>query len=149
MGRLRLPCLPVVHSPADLRRTNHDNIHVRGYKEEGTITTPIDMTVLNEPDLPPRDGRYRPACRRRSQSCPPRFLDGLHKQVPNSTLGRRARGCSGSSPASQMAMTLHSLMSRRAYFSDDVEAERAKDSVGLTGTIPAAEVARSDGCASY
>jgi xylulose-5-phosphate/fructose-6-phosphate phosphoketolase len=32
------------------RRTNHDNFHVRGYKEEGTITTPFDMTVLNELD---------------------------------------------------------------------------------------------------
>jgi xylulose-5-phosphate/fructose-6-phosphate phosphoketolase len=32
------------------RRTNHRNIHVRGYKEEGTITTPFDMTVLNEID---------------------------------------------------------------------------------------------------
>lgn len=32
------------------RRTNHENIHVRGYKEEGTITTAFDMTVLNELD---------------------------------------------------------------------------------------------------
>jgi len=32
------------------RRANHDNIHVRGYKEEGTITTPFDMTVLNDLD---------------------------------------------------------------------------------------------------
>jgi xylulose-5-phosphate/fructose-6-phosphate phosphoketolase len=32
------------------RRNNHENIHVRGYKEEGTITTPFDMTVLNELD---------------------------------------------------------------------------------------------------
>src|SRR5208283_616700 len=32
------------------RRANHANIHVRGYKEEGTITTPFDMTVLNELD---------------------------------------------------------------------------------------------------
>jgi xylulose-5-phosphate/fructose-6-phosphate phosphoketolase len=32
------------------KRTNHSNIHVRGYKEEGTITTPFDMTVLNEMD---------------------------------------------------------------------------------------------------
>jgi phosphoketolase len=32
------------------RRTNHSNFHVRGYKEEGTITTPFDMTVLNELD---------------------------------------------------------------------------------------------------
>jgi xylulose-5-phosphate/fructose-6-phosphate phosphoketolase len=32
------------------RRTNHDNLHVRGYKEEGTTTTPFDMTVLNDLD---------------------------------------------------------------------------------------------------
>ena len=32
------------------RRTNHDNFHVRGYKEEGTTTTPFDMTVLNQVD---------------------------------------------------------------------------------------------------
>jgi xylulose-5-phosphate/fructose-6-phosphate phosphoketolase len=32
------------------RRTNHRNIHVRGYKEEGTITTPFDMAVLNDLD---------------------------------------------------------------------------------------------------
>jgi xylulose-5-phosphate/fructose-6-phosphate phosphoketolase len=32
------------------RRTNHDNMHVRGYKEEGTTTTPFDMVVLNDLD---------------------------------------------------------------------------------------------------
>jgi xylulose-5-phosphate/fructose-6-phosphate phosphoketolase len=32
------------------RRRNHDNLHVHGYKEEGTTTTPFDMTVLNELD---------------------------------------------------------------------------------------------------
>ena len=32
------------------RRTNHENLHVRGYKEEGTITTYFDMTVLNDLD---------------------------------------------------------------------------------------------------
>ena len=32
------------------RRRNHDNLHVRGYKEEGTTTTPFDMTVLNDLD---------------------------------------------------------------------------------------------------
>jgi len=32
------------------RRTNHPNLHVRGYKEEGTTTTPFDMTVLNDLD---------------------------------------------------------------------------------------------------
>jgi len=32
------------------RRNNHDGLHVRGYKEEGTTTTPFDMAVLNELD---------------------------------------------------------------------------------------------------
>jgi xylulose-5-phosphate/fructose-6-phosphate phosphoketolase len=32
------------------RRTNHHNIHVRGYKEEGTTTTPFDMVMMNELD---------------------------------------------------------------------------------------------------
>jgi xylulose-5-phosphate/fructose-6-phosphate phosphoketolase len=32
------------------RRKNHDNIHVRGYKEEGTTTTPFDMAMLNDLD---------------------------------------------------------------------------------------------------
>src|SRR5262245_36345765 len=32
------------------RRSNHNNIHVRGYKEEGTTTTPFDMTVVNDLD---------------------------------------------------------------------------------------------------
>jgi xylulose-5-phosphate/fructose-6-phosphate phosphoketolase len=38
------------------KRHNHDNFHVRGYKEEGTTTTPFDMTVQNEVD------RYHLAC---------------------------------------------------------------------------------------
>ncbi|MCX5684920.1 MAG: phosphoketolase family protein [Planctomycetota bacterium] len=32
------------------RRTNHANLHVRGFKEEGTTTTPFDMVVLNDLD---------------------------------------------------------------------------------------------------
>ncbi|MFY1575234.1 phosphoketolase [Verrucosispora sp. WMMD703] len=32
------------------RRANHDNLHVRGYKEEGTTTTPFDMVMLNDLD---------------------------------------------------------------------------------------------------
>ncbi len=32
------------------RRNGHDNIHVRGYKEEGTTTTPFDMVMLNDLD---------------------------------------------------------------------------------------------------
>jgi len=50
------------------RRSNHDNIHVRGYKEEGTITTPFDMTVLNELEpLSPSDGYHRPPTADRRQ----------------------------------------------------------------------------------
>jgi xylulose-5-phosphate/fructose-6-phosphate phosphoketolase len=32
------------------RRRNHENLHVRGYKEEGTTTTPFDMVMLNDLD---------------------------------------------------------------------------------------------------
>jgi xylulose-5-phosphate/fructose-6-phosphate phosphoketolase len=32
------------------RRTNHGNLHVRGYKEEGTVTTPFDMAMRNDID---------------------------------------------------------------------------------------------------
>ncbi len=32
------------------RRANHRNLHVRGFKEEGTTTTPFDMMVLNDLD---------------------------------------------------------------------------------------------------
>jgi xylulose-5-phosphate/fructose-6-phosphate phosphoketolase len=32
------------------RRTNHDNLHVRGYKEEGTTTTPFDIAMMNDLD---------------------------------------------------------------------------------------------------
>ena len=32
------------------RRTNHVNLHVRGYKDEGSTTTPFDMVVMNDMD---------------------------------------------------------------------------------------------------
>ena len=41
---------PAIIHKLTYRRTNHDNIHVRGYKEEGTTTTPFDMVVLNNLD---------------------------------------------------------------------------------------------------
>ena len=49
-GHLCLHAYPWLIHQLTYRRTNHDNIHVRGYKEEGTITTPFDMTVLNDLD---------------------------------------------------------------------------------------------------
>ena len=44
---------PAILHKLTYRRRNHDNIHVRGYKEEGTTTTPFDMVMLNNLD------RYR------------------------------------------------------------------------------------------
>ncbi len=53
------PCKPIIFAyhgypwlihRLTYRRTNHENLHVRGYKEEGTTTTPFDMTVLNDMD---------------------------------------------------------------------------------------------------
>ena len=41
---------PVMIHRLTYRRRNHDNLHVHGYKEEGTTTTPFDMVVLNELD---------------------------------------------------------------------------------------------------
>jgi xylulose-5-phosphate/fructose-6-phosphate phosphoketolase len=41
---------PAMIHKLSYRRHNHDNIHVRGYKEEGTTTTPFDMVVLNNLD---------------------------------------------------------------------------------------------------
>jgi xylulose-5-phosphate/fructose-6-phosphate phosphoketolase len=53
---LRRPVIFAYHGYPSLihrltyRRTNHHNIHVRGYKEEGTTTTPFDMVMLNDLD---------------------------------------------------------------------------------------------------
>lgn len=41
---------PVLIHRLTYKRNNHENIHVHGYNEEGTTTTPFDMTVLNELD---------------------------------------------------------------------------------------------------
>ena len=41
---------PAMIHKVTYRRHNHANIHVRGFKEEGTTTTPFDMVVLNNPD---------------------------------------------------------------------------------------------------
>ena len=50
-GHLRLPRLPVADPPAHLpAHATTRNLHVRGYKEEGTTTTPFDMVMLNDLD---------------------------------------------------------------------------------------------------
>jgi xylulose-5-phosphate/fructose-6-phosphate phosphoketolase len=55
------------------RRANHANIHVRGYKEEGTTTTPFDMVVLNDLD------RYRLALDAIERI--PRFHDRIERET--------------------------------------------------------------------
>jgi xylulose-5-phosphate/fructose-6-phosphate phosphoketolase len=59
VGQIYLRDNPLLREPLQVgwlihqltyRRANHRNIHVRGYKEEGTTTTPFDMVVLNELD---------------------------------------------------------------------------------------------------
>lgn len=41
---------PMLIHKLTYRRKNHNNMHVRGYKEEGTTTTPFDMVVMNDLD---------------------------------------------------------------------------------------------------
>ena len=73
------------------RRTNHDNLHVRGYKEEGTTTTPFDMCVLNELDrFHLVDRRDRPRAEARSagrlrQAGDPRQADRAQGNTSPST----------------------------------------------------------------
>ena len=49
-GDLRLPRLPVADPPAHLPPPQPRRLHVRGYKENGTTTTPFDMVMLNDLD---------------------------------------------------------------------------------------------------
>ena len=49
-NRVRLPRLSVADSSTNLPATDHKNLHVRGYKEEGTTSTPFDMVVRNDLD---------------------------------------------------------------------------------------------------
>ena len=70
------------------RRTNHANLHVRGYKEEGTVTTPFDMVMRNDLD------RYHLADRRHRSGADA----GLDGRVAAAGSGRRAPGRSGLRP---------------------------------------------------
>ena len=83
------------------RRTNHKNLHVRGYKEEGTTTTPFDMVVLNDLDrFHLVRGRDRPAAAARRpgrllQAGDPREADraqAVHRPSTATTCRRSAAG---------------------------------------------------------
>ena len=62
------------------RRTNHGNLHVRGYKEEGTTTTPFDMVVLNDLD------RFH-------------LVEDVIDRVPDNVTARRLRPAGAARPA--------------------------------------------------
>ena len=92
------------------RRTNHDNLHVRGYKEEGTTTTPFDMVMLNDldrfhlvidvidrvPGLGARAAHAAPGDGRRAAALP--RLDARARRGPP---GRPRLGLAGLSPRRQ------------------------------------------------
>lgn len=66
------------------KRANHDNFHVRGYKEEGTTTTPFDMAVLNELDrfhLAIEAIDRVPGLSARAADARARFADGLNEHT--------------------------------------------------------------------
>ncbi len=86
------------------RRTNHGNWHVRGYKEEGTTTTPFDMVVLNDLDRfrlvsDVIDPRAEPGCTGRlCQTGGPRQIDrtqAVHHRAGRGLAGDSRREMAG------------------------------------------------------
>ena len=102
---LQLPRLPVADSPADVRATNHDNMHVRGYKEKGNINTPLDLAIHNQIDrFQPGDRRDRPRAQAaRESTAPARGDGGRDHREP----GVRARP--GARPAGDRGLDLAGL----------------------------------------
>ena len=86
------------------RRTNHANLHVRGYKEEGTVTTPFDMVMRNDLDrFHLGDGRDRPGAgaraRTRRRSASTWRTSGCGRgPTPASTARTRRRSATGRWP---------------------------------------------------
>ena len=83
------------------RRHNHDNLHVRGYKEEGTTTTPFEMTAYERHGpLPPGHRRHRPGPGPRTLGRPPPPGDDrpshppppVHPRITGKTRRRCATG---------------------------------------------------------
>ena len=124
-GDLRLPRLPVADPPAHLPpHATTRNLHVRGYKEEGTTTTPFDMVMLNDLDrfhlvmdvidrvpglgeraagAAPADGRRAPARTARTRASTattrPRSATGRGRRAPGRAGARATCASSSSTPA--------------------------------------------------
>ena len=120
------------------RRTNHHNLHVRGYKEEGTTTTPFDMVMLNDmdrfhlvidvidrvPGLGPR------AAHLRQQMVDERLRHRAYTREHRRRLARRARldlAALGADPVSVRVLVVNagssSLKLRLLGPGDELEAE--------------------------
>ena len=104
------------------RRANHGNLHVRGYKEEGTTTTPFDMVMLNDLDryhlvIDVIDRRSR-ACRGRRRTAPadggrPALGAALHPRARRgSTRGQRLDLAVLTGPARNRRIAMDDLLSR-------------------------------------
>jgi phosphoketolase len=72
------PSYPSMIHKLTYRRTNYPNIHVRGYKEEGTTTTPFDIVMLNDLDrFHYADLRIMPMWRKDSRDDLPQIVIGM------------------------------------------------------------------------
>ena len=84
------------------RRTNHANLHVRGYKEKGNINTPLELAIQNQIDrFTPGDGRDRPRAaaaggRGPRQGEVPQHADRVRRTTPTSTASTSPRPRTGS-----------------------------------------------------
>ena len=106
------------------RRTNHANLHVRGYKEEGTTTTPFDMVMLNDLDRfhlvigrdRPRAGSRRP----RRRTCASTWSNNVSPRgrTRASTATTCRRSATGRGPAERRP--------RRQRRLDEPQAERRR-----------------------
>ncbi len=115
------------------RRTNHRNLHVRGYKEEGTTTTPFDMVVLNDldrfhlvSDVIDRVPRPRRACRLRAAGDPREAHrpQAIHRQLRRGHAGDSGLGMEFWQDREALARTEDRNVTNKAVVSDTASDQR-------------------------